>query len=313
MIEVLRKPRLGPTLGETNFARTKGAELSFSIIIPSSNAGLYIEATIRSVLKQNYRNFEIIVVDNESSDSTADIVTSLVDSRIKFVSKKDRGQLDAVLNGIEIASGEILHWLNADDILLPNALEHVANVFSTNDAIDLVYADSFAFDETKHELYVAPLIRDLTDYDHFLFYRQFYSECVFWRRHLVPNIPDTQRDFRVYTDYAFFVRLKWGRRKAWTMKRLGAFRIRADQMSQLNKAQGRLEFETVRTALRKDLGWSHSKYCMLKLLHFPSFLLRQKIVPALGRILRVLYRAMSKDRDRKDTADLFFSWVVGKS
>jgi glycosyltransferase involved in cell wall biosynthesis len=284
-------------------------DISFSIIIPSYNCGDYIGATIYSVLQQEYKRLEIVIMDGGSTDATSDIVSAIDDPRIKFNTASDEGQLDAVLKGIDLASGDVLHWLNADDIMLPNSLSHVAALFNDYANVDLIYADSFNFDETLCKLYVSPLIRGLTDYEHLLFYKQFYSECVYWRSALKADVPREQRGFRLYTDYAFFLRLKWGRKILWTPKRLGAFRIRHGQMSQLRRDRAVFEYETIRGALRSELGFSPLTFKFIRWAIYPRFVLLRQALPALAAANRAIYRKISGDRDRQDIADLFFAWI----
>jgi len=100
-----------------------------SIVTPSLNQGQFIEATIQSVLSQEYPNLEYLVVDGGSSDDTLDILRSYVGS-LKWISEKDKGQTDAINKGLNLASGEILAYLNADDVLLPGTLFKVAGIFS---------------------------------------------------------------------------------------------------------------------------------------------------------------------------------------
>jgi len=104
-----------------------------SIVTPSYNQGDYLEKTINSVLQQDYPNLEYIVIDGGSTDNSAKILQQY-DSHIDYwVSEPDSGQSDAINKGFKRCSGEIINWLNSDDILLPNALHAVANAFVDSD------------------------------------------------------------------------------------------------------------------------------------------------------------------------------------
>lgn len=108
-----------------------------SIVTPSLNQGRYIEETILSVLNQDYPDIEHIVMDGGSTDETAAILARYHDRLAHAESGKDKGQADAINKGFARATGEILTWLNADDMLAPGALAAVALAFATSQA-DLV-------------------------------------------------------------------------------------------------------------------------------------------------------------------------------
>jgi glycosyltransferase involved in cell wall biosynthesis len=103
-----------------------------SIITPSFNQGAYIEQTIRSVLRQNYRPIEHIVVDGGSTDDTVDILKRY--SHLNWISERDRGQADALNKGFALAKGDIVGWLNSDDYYQENIFGSVAAHFRTTGA-----------------------------------------------------------------------------------------------------------------------------------------------------------------------------------
>ena len=93
--------------------------LKISIISVCYNMAEYIEQTIQSVLSQTYDNVEYIVIDGGSTDGTIDIIHKYRESISIFVSEPDEGQYDAINKGFKLASGDIVAWLNADDIYFP--------------------------------------------------------------------------------------------------------------------------------------------------------------------------------------------------
>lgn len=105
--------------------------LKISIITPSFNQGEYIAKTIDSVLSQNYPNLEYYVVDGGSTDNTVEILKSYGD-RIKWVSQIDTGQTNAINWGLKKISGDIISYLNSDDLLLPNSLQVISDTFDSN-------------------------------------------------------------------------------------------------------------------------------------------------------------------------------------
>jgi hypothetical protein len=105
-----------------------------SIVTPSFNQGRYIEQTILSVLHQDYPNVEHIVIDGGSSDETLSLLDQYRDLLAYAVSEKDQGQSHAINKGMSRATGEIVTWLNSDDMLAPGALAAMALAFHTSGA-----------------------------------------------------------------------------------------------------------------------------------------------------------------------------------
>jgi len=113
-----------------------------TIVTPSYNQAAFIRATIESVLAQDYPNLEYIVMDGGSSDHTASIVAEYA-SRLTWVSEKDRGQAHAINKGFAMASGEIVAWLNADDVLLPGAVNRAVDAFRTTPLVGAIYGEGY--------------------------------------------------------------------------------------------------------------------------------------------------------------------------
>lgn len=140
---------MGQVQSEPGTARAKtivaGEAPLVSVVTPSYNHGSYIEATIQSVLSQDYPNLEYIVVDGGSQDNTVEILKRYA-GRLLWVSEPDRGQADAINKGFRMACGEILAWLNSDDTYLPGAVRQVTQYFQTHPDVSMVYGEGHHVD-----------------------------------------------------------------------------------------------------------------------------------------------------------------------
>lgn len=110
--------------------------MKISIITPTFNSGTYIERAIKSVLNQDYENFEHIIIDGKSSDCTISILKKY--THLKWISEKDFGQSDAMNKGFNLSSGDIIVYLNADDELEKNVFSSVVNKFKNSDTDVLI-------------------------------------------------------------------------------------------------------------------------------------------------------------------------------
>jgi len=118
-----------------------------SVITPSFNQARYLEATIQSVIGQDYPRIEYIIVDGGSTDGSVDVIKKYQDKLSWWVSEKDKGQTDAINKGFNRAKGEILAWINSDDTYNPGAVGEAVKYLVNHPEVALVYADCNFIDE----------------------------------------------------------------------------------------------------------------------------------------------------------------------
>jgi glycosyltransferase involved in cell wall biosynthesis len=123
------------------------AEPLVSIVTPSFNQARFLEATIQSVLSQDYPRIEYFIADGGSTDGSVDIIRKHASRLAGWVSEKDRGQTDAINKGFARASGQILAWLNSDDTYAPGAVMAAVRSFKASPDCGLVYGDANYIDD----------------------------------------------------------------------------------------------------------------------------------------------------------------------
>jgi len=112
-----------------------------SIITPSYNQASYIRQTIESVKRQNYNNIQYIIIDGGSTDGSVNIIREYSSFLDYWVSEPDSGQSDAINKGMRKATGDLVTWINSDDLLLPGSLQAIANAWMKNPSASLFSGD----------------------------------------------------------------------------------------------------------------------------------------------------------------------------
>jgi glycosyltransferase involved in cell wall biosynthesis len=128
--------------------KNEGDKPLVSVITPSFNQGEFIEDTLRSVMKQDYPNIEHLVLDGGSSDNT---ITMLKEYETKYclrwLSEADEGQSDAINKGFRMAKGEIVYWLNSDDVIFDTrVVSYIVEQFQRHEHADVIYGDGVFID-----------------------------------------------------------------------------------------------------------------------------------------------------------------------
>lgn len=175
-----------------------------SIVMPTRNHAHFIRASIDSVLMQDYPHLELIVMDGASTDDTVDILKSYGD-RIRWVSEPDKGQTDAINKGMNLARGEVLAYLNSDDLLLPDAVQKVVRKFQQHPECDMLYGAADYIDEDG-------VVTGSYLTDEYSFHRLMHDCCVcqpaaFWRRRITDRIGPFDETLQTAMDYEYWLRM----------------------------------------------------------------------------------------------------------
>ena len=179
-----------------------------TVITPSYNQARFLEKTIRSVLEQGYPDLEYIVIDGGSTDGSAALIEKYDDRIDYWESVPDRGQSHAINKGLELATGEVVCWLNSDDYLLPGALLTVGRTLAR---------------ETGNQAMVGHVVKVFTDgrdpvilrgryegRERFLRFWQGYEmhqAAIFWRRELSERVGRLDERLHLTMDFDYWARL----------------------------------------------------------------------------------------------------------
>ncbi len=216
-----------------------------SVVTPSYNQGKFLEKTIISVLTQEYPDFEYIVLDGGSKDASPQIIKKYSDHLSFWRSAPDEGQAAAIAEGFAMAKGEILCWVNSDDLLLPGALLHVGRLFMN-------YGD-------KLQWLIGGTI-DIDENDCILRYRKALPVCfdamisvgcvfaqpsAFWRKSFYEKVKGFDTKLQLCFDQDLFLRFCHLQKPKSTSRNLSAFRVHAESKTSSLQHIGKKEMELV--------------------------------------------------------------------
>jgi GT2 family glycosyltransferase len=228
---------------------------SISIVTPSFEQGRFLDRTIYSVVSQHYPRLEYVVQDGGSSDLTVQVLRRFDSLLTRWASEADAGQGEAINRGFDGTTGELMAWLNSDDLLLPGALAYVARFFVAHPEVDVVYGHRLIIDENDRQIgsWILPPHDDrvltLADYVP--------QETLFWRRgtwEAVGGRVDTSFEYAL--DWDLLLRFRdVGATIVRVPRCLGAFRVHAAQKTTAAEGLGQNECSRLRERVHgRDLS-----------------------------------------------------------
>lgn len=202
-----------------------------TLITPSYNQGAFIEETIQSVLSQDYPDLEYLVIDGGSTDQTLGILQKY-DRHLDWVSESDRGQSHAINKGMQRASGDILAYLNSDDLFTPGALLEVGRFFRDHPQSYWLTGKCRTIDSSGDEIR-----RATTQYKNLWLHTHSYTvlsvlnyisqPATFWRKEVVASLGYFDERWYYAMDYDYWLRLGKHYRLWFLNEYLACFRVHA--------------------------------------------------------------------------------------
>lgn len=218
---------------------------TISMVTCSYQQSRFLDASIRSVLSQNYSALDYIVMDGGSTDGSRGIIESHSSNLSHWVSEPDGGQTDALIRGFQKASGEICAWLCSDDILLPGTLTAIGTFFRDNPDAHAVYGDALWIDingdllRPKREMQFSRFVL-LHDHNYIP------QPSMFWRRSFYESVGGLDSRFNLAMDCDLWDRFSSRTKIAYLPGYLSCMRYYAEQKTRHLRAAGRLENAFIR-------------------------------------------------------------------
>ena len=247
-----------------------------SIITPSFNQAAYLERTIRSVIDQDYPNLEYIIIDGGSTDGSLEIIRKYADRLSFWCSEPDGGQSAALNKGFRQATGDVIGWLNSDDLYCLGTLAEVGRHFTEHPETDAFYGGIYIIDAEDRLLdayWAGPFGPFQASY---IFHvgLNFHQQALFWRRGLMEKAGMIDEQLRFSMDRDFIIRMLMHGRFAGMNGYLGAFRVHDEAKSstilETSVAEDRLiraRYEGAFPRLVKNRALNYSLLRLLRLLN----------------------------------------------
>lgn len=200
-----------------------------SIITPNYNYGQFIGQTIESVLNQDYENIEHIIVDDGSTDNSVEVINKFAEKypdKIKLIQQINSGQSSAINVGLMRAEGEIIGWLNSDDMYCKDVFKQIVDEFCRNQNIDIIYGDLSIMDqngETIRKFKQLPMNKTVGSFKGFG--QLVASNTIFWRPKLIERIGYLNEEFICNMDGEYFSRLFYAGKSKHIRKCIANFRV----------------------------------------------------------------------------------------
>ncbi|PXY44077.1 glycosyltransferase family 2 protein [Flavobacterium hydrophilum] len=269
-----------------------------SIVTPNFNGGQYLEETIKSVLSQNYPDLEYIIIDGGSTDNSVDIIKKYESQLTYWVSEPDKGLYEAIQKGFDKSTGQIMAWINSDDVYHPKAFFTVAEIFNL-EGVNWLQGVPSTLDEMGRTIAVGKVKR-WSKLNYYLgSFHWIQQESVFWRRSLWDmSGSKLDTEMKYASDLELWIRFFRHEKLFVTNALLAGFRIRSKNQLSLDYKEAYFEEATDKIKNEVNDIISNEEREILKQIKKYNLIMRKLRFKLLQRIFSsIFYRKTNKKKE----------------
>ncbi len=225
--------------------------MKISIVVLSYNQGQFIEETLKSIFNQSYKNYQVIVIDGRSQDKTIKILKKYqkkYPEKLTWISEKDKGQTEAINKGLKLAKGDILTYLNSDDLYEKNTLAEAVDFFKKNPQAKIIYGQGKFINEKGR--YLGNYKTQHPDFN------SLFKECVisqptvFFKKEAYKKIGEFDENFNYAMDYDYWIRVAKKYQFYYAEKVIAYTRLHKNSKT----SQSEQVFKEILKVLKKNYG-----------------------------------------------------------
>ncbi|MEZ4519010.1 MAG: glycosyltransferase family 2 protein [Chloroflexota bacterium] len=238
---------------------------TITIVTPSYNQAAYLEETIRSVLLQQYPALEYIIMDGGSTDGSVDIIRHYANHLAYWQSEPDDGQADAINKAFARANGEIMGWLNSDDVYMPGTLSVIGRLFAGQPETQLAYGEGWYIDPAGNRLEPCRFVRRKITDTYLANMDPILQPAAFWRRSLWDATGPLNSSLHWVFDWEWFIRAHKQTNFHYIPKALAYYRVQPQAKTRTGGIERQLEHASV---TRHYGAWWHPNNVVQQLRRF---------------------------------------------
>lgn len=239
-----------------------------TVVTPSLNQGRYLEDALQSVLDQEYPNLEIIIRDGGSTDGSIEVLRRYEQRLSRVIIEPDDGPADAINKAFAQSTGDILAWLNADDLYLPGTLRTVAEAFAANPQADLIFGEGWYIDETGARIEPCRFVRRRFNRRYLVNKDPILQPAAFWRRSVWEQTGGLDTSLRWVFDWEWFIRAHERTTFHYLPRHLACYRVQPEALTRTGGLARQLEHGRV---TRRYGAWWHPNHIVQQTRRLDAF------------------------------------------